>query len=197
MVCESYGLATNAYYLGPTQRAATLNHSFGALQALPTPTTTMWSPIHTTIGFYSPRFNALQPNGHSIHANSCCLANYNQRTHCQQYDNNYANHQNLNNCLINSFESTNLRNTNISVNDLNNLNEENDENQSIHESIHESIHVSQVNDSKQCNSTEKVEDLRIKQLKAINQMLKSSLEQTTNKLKETQNMLLNVNQVIH
>jgi hypothetical protein len=77
------------------------------------------------------------------------------------------------------------------------LNEENDENQSIHESIHESIHVSQVNDSKQCNSTEKVEDLRIKQLKAINQMLKSSLEQTTNKLKETQNMLLNVNQVIH
>jgi hypothetical protein len=184
MVCESYGLATNAYYLGATQRAATPLHSFGALQALPTPTTTMWSPIHTAIGFYSPRFNALQPNGHSIHANSCCLANYNQRTHCQQYDNNYANHQNLNNCLINSFESTNLRNTNISVNDLNNLNEENDENESIH-------------DSKQCNSSEKVEDLRIKQLKAINQMLKSSLEQTTNKLKETQNMVLNVNQVIH
>jgi hypothetical protein len=192
MVCESYGLATNAYYLGATQTAPTPLHSFGALQALPAPNTTMWSPIHTTIGFYSPRFSALQPNGHSIHANSCCLANYNQRTHCQQYDNNYANHQNLNNCLINSFESTNLRNTNISVNDLNNLNEENDQN--------ESIRVSQVNDSKdskQCNSSEKMEQKPIKQLKAINQMLKSSLEQTTNKLKETQIMALNVNEVIN
>lgn len=128
----------------------------------------VWShSTHPITHPMSNNYGMFANNGHTCYASNC-----------RQYENNWTN------VSHNTYDSKHANIAQMAETGDNGVNS--DESQNTTHNEFES--------QKMANHSKDEQNLEIKQLKGINEMLKSSLEQTNGKLKETQNILLKMNE---